>query len=118
MRLPPISLRCDCGADASVPYGERWTCPECGKTYDTTSIPRADVDELAAGVRRYRLLTLGPPLAAALVLVPLAVFVDVSWGFMLFFLTLAYGLFVLPRIRRRARRHVRESTSRWTLEPE
>lgn len=118
MRPPSISLRCDCDASAAVPYGERWTCPECGRTYDTTSIPRIDVDALVAGVRRYRLLTLGPPLAAAAVLVPLAVLVDVSWGFMLFFFTLAYGLFVLPRIRRRARRHVHESTRRWTLKPE
>jgi hypothetical protein len=116
--LPPISLRCDCGASGAVAYGKRWECPSCGKTYDTTTIPKDDVDALASGLRRYRLLTLGPPLALAAVMVPLAVLDDVSWGFLLFFFTLAHGLFVLPRIRQRAHRHVRESTSRWKLEAE
>ena len=31
MREPPITITCDCGTGASLAYGERWTCPTCGK---------------------------------------------------------------------------------------
>jgi len=49
-------LRCDCGADALVAYGERWTCESCGRTYDTTEIPDADFRAIQDLRRRYRLI--------------------------------------------------------------
>ena len=118
VREPPITVACDCGQVAYVRYGDRWECPTCGKTWDTCQIPRADYDRLLQTVRRYRLLALGPPLALAAVLVPLAVLVGTQFAFLLFALVLAYGLFALPRIRERASRTVSESTRSWQLSPE
>ena len=62
VRAPLITIGCDCGASTEVAYGDRWTCPECGRTWDTSQIPAADYDVLLKGVRQYRLLVLGPPL--------------------------------------------------------
>jgi hypothetical protein len=118
VREPPITLACDCGEIAYVPYGRRWECPACGKTWNTGQIPRADYDHLLRTLRRYRLVAIGPPLALAVVLVPLAVLVGIQFAFLLFALVLAYGLFALPKIRRRAARSVSESTRRWQLGPE
>ena len=42
MAAPRITLRCDCGAEALVAFGDRWTCESCGRTYDTAGIPEAD----------------------------------------------------------------------------
>jgi hypothetical protein len=118
VREPPITLTCDCGAITAVSYGDRWTCPDCGKTWDTSHIPRADYDRLLRSIKRYRLLTLGPPVALAAVLVPLAVLVGVQWAFLLFVLVMAHGLLVVPRIRERATESVRSNARQWKLHPE
>jgi hypothetical protein len=118
VRAPPITLTCDCGTGTSVAYGERWTCPDCGRTWDTGQIPREQYDRLLRSVRRYRLLVLGPPLALAAVLVPLAVLVGIQYAFVLFVLVMAHGLLVVPRLRERATESVRSSTRQWQLRPE
>lgn len=121
VRTPLITLSCDCGAQGAqglVALGERWTCPTCGRTYDTSQIPKSDLDELLGAVKRYRLLALGPPVVAAAVLVPLAIYSGLQYAFLLFILMAAWGLMVLPHLRRRAERAVRESVPRWNLRPE
>ncbi|HEX4747048.1 MAG TPA: hypothetical protein VFU99_09215 [Gaiellaceae bacterium] len=118
MRPLPITLQCDCGKLAGVTYGERWTCPDCGKTWDTSQIPREEYDRLLGSVRRYRLLALGPPVALAAVLVPLAIFEGVQYGFLLFVLAMAYGLLVVPRLRAKATQRVMKNTRQWELHPE
>ena len=99
-------------------FGERWTCDSCGRAWDTSKIPREEYDALLDSVRRYRALTVGPPLAFAAVLVPLAVLVNVRFAFLLFVLVLGYGLLVLPQIRRRATLRVLASAPSWKLSPE
>jgi hypothetical protein len=118
VRGPPISIRCECGAAREVPYGERWTCEACGRSWDTGQIPPDEYAALLRPLRRYRLLVLGPPLALAAVLIPLAVLVDVRFAFLLFVLVMGFGLLVVPQLRRRASARVRGSTPRWTLRPE
>lgn len=118
MRPLPITLTCDCGATAEVGYGERWTCADCGRVWDTGQIPATDYQALVRGISRYRLLALGPPLTLAAVLIPLAVLVGIQFAFLLFVLVMAWGLLVVPQIRRRALRHLRESAKAWTLRPE
>jgi len=102
----------------SARYGERWTCPECGKSWDTSHIPREDYDLLLRSVRRYRLLVLGPPLAFAAVLMPLAVVVGVQYALLLFLLLLGWGLLVMPKLRSRATAHVMRNAATWKLSPE
>lgn len=118
MPRPPITLTCDCGSRGQAGFDERWTCPSCGKVYDTGTIPREEYEALVAGVRRYKWLTIGPPLALSAVLIPLAVRVDVRYAFLLFVLVMAYGLLVLPRLRARATAAVTRRTARWKLDAE
>lgn len=118
VRALSITLTCDCGAAASVRYGERWNCPECGKTWDTSQIPREDYDRLVRSVRRYRLLVLGPPVALAAVLIPLTVAVGIQFAFLLFILLMAWGLLVMPQLRSRATARVMRHASTWQLSPE
>jgi hypothetical protein len=118
VRAPLITITCDCGASSGVPYGERWTCDACGKTWDTAQIPAADYEALMRGVRRYRLLVLGPPLVLAAILMPLAAIVGVQYAFLLFILVMGYALLVIPQLRRRASKHMRDSTKSWELRPE
>jgi hypothetical protein len=118
VRTLPITLTCDCGAATSVRFGERWTCPDCGKTWDTSQIPREDYDRLVRSVRRYRLLVLGPPVALAAVLIPLSVVVGIQYALLLFLLLLSWGLLVLPQLRSRATASVMRHASTWKLRPE
>ena len=118
MRGPPITVTCECGQIAYVPYGERWTCPQCSRTWDTSKIPEDDYARLVGSVRRYRLAALGPPLVLAAVLIPLAVLVGLQYGLLLFVLVFAYAIFVLPKVRARATADVRRCTRSWELHPE
>lgn len=118
MREPPITLTCDCGAAASVAYGERWTCSQCGKTWNTNQIPRAEYEALLADIKRYRLLVFVPALALAAILLPLAILVDFRFAFLLFVLEMAFALMVIPPLRRRASVRVLEETPSWRLSPE
>jgi hypothetical protein len=106
MRAPRITLRCDCGADALVAYGERWTCDSCGRSYDTTEIPDADFRAIQDLRRRYRLIGgLGVVLVAAFVLFLPTVL-------------LVWFMYVRPLMRTRYRRRVLELTRSWTLRAE
>jgi hypothetical protein len=118
VREPPITLTCDCGTIGYVRYGERWTCPSCGKTWDTSQIPGAEYGELLGSVRRYRLLTLGPPLVLSAVLIPLAIVSGLQYGLLLFVLVFAYAVFVIPKMRERASASMRRSMRSWELHPE
>ena len=118
MRAPLITITCDCGASVEVPYAERWTCDACGKTWDTGQIPHAEYDALLQGVRRYRLLVLGPPILLAAILVPLAALDGIQYAFLLFVFLMGYALLVIPQLRRRASARMRDSTKSWKLRPE
>jgi hypothetical protein len=118
MRAPDIAITCDCGRVERVPLGDLWTCEECGRSWDTSQIPRDEYDALMRRVRRYSVLIAGPPVALAAILVPLAVVVDVRYAFLLFVLVMAYALLVLPHLRNRARREVLDAAPRWKLRPD
>ena len=53
-RGPPITLTCDCGERRHLHYGERWTCEECGRRWDTNQIPVEQYAALRATQLRYR----------------------------------------------------------------
>lgn len=118
VRAPPITITCDCGALADVAYGDSWTCASCGKTWDTAQIPSSEYDVLIRGVHRYRLVALGPPLLLAAILIPLAVLQGLQFAFLLFVFVMAWGLLVIPQLRRRASSQMRKSTKSWKLRPE
>jgi hypothetical protein len=119
VRAPRITLRCDCGAEALVAFGERWTCESCGRTYDTTGIPDADFRAIQTLRRRYRVFGYaGVTVVAAFVLL-LAI---TAQQFQLFiglpFILLLWFMYVRPLMRSRYRRRVGELTRTWTLRAE
>jgi hypothetical protein len=115
---PPITITCECGAVARVPHGTRWTCDACGRTWDTNQIPRDEYDALVRSTRLYGWLVMGPPLLLVAIFLPLTIFVGVQFAFLLFAFVLAYGLLVVPPLRRRANARVRANRPSWQLKPE
>src|SRR5947209_18127241 len=107
MSGPPIAITCDCGETRSVPYGERWQCETCGRSWNTAQIPADEYAGLLRRVRRHKVEVLVLAAGAAAIFIPLILFVSTRF----IFLTpaaLALCLFmVLPAWRRRYRRTAR-----------
>ena len=119
MKEPAITLRCDCGSEGRAAYGERWTCPSCGRVYDLSQIPSGDYDEIASLDRRYRLG--GWAVMAVLALAVLAValtrqVVPIFAG--LAVAMLSWFLYIKPIVHRRHRRAVAQLTRQWDVKAE
>ncbi len=119
MAAPRITLRCDCGAEALVAYGERWTCASCGRTYDTSSIPAADYDAIQSLRRRYRIFGYaGVSVVAAFVLLLALTAQQFQIFIGLPFILLVWFMYVRPIMRSRYHRRVLELQRTWTLKAE
>ena len=111
---PPITVRCDCGVVEYVPYGESWTCPSCGRRWDTSQIPREEYDGIMRDMRglRVRAMGLGAVIGVAVVLVSL-----ISGGpiFPLALVAMAgWWLLYMPQWRRKVRARARQLPT-WKL---
>jgi hypothetical protein len=117
MRGPPITVRCDCGEIAYVPYGDRWQCPRCSRKWDTNQIPSEDYWGIIKEMRRYRLNVI----VAAVVLGIVLLFLGRYLGARVFPLGVVvaglFSIFYMPRWRRRVRARAR-SLPTWQLRPE
>jgi hypothetical protein len=119
MAAPRITLRCDCGAEAMVAYGERWTCERCGRTYDTNSIPSGDFEAIQAMRRRYRIAGYaGVAFVAALVLLLALTAQEYQLFIGLPFILILWFMYVRPVMRSRYRKRVGELQRTWTLKAE
>jgi hypothetical protein len=119
MKPPLISLTCDCGEQAGVAYGERWTCPGCERMFDTTDIPRGEYDELVSLNRRYRLANWVVVAIMAAIVLAVALtgqLVSIFAGLAVCLVT--WFLYIRPLVHRRHRRAVSGLTRSWNLEAE
>jgi hypothetical protein len=117
MRRPPITVKCECGDSREVPYGERWRCERCGRSWDTNQIPAAEYDGLLRTMRRYRLEAV--VLGAVLVAFFIVLVAVVSQSF-IFLIPVVAGIWLflyLPMWRRKVRRAARNAP-RWELKAE
>ena len=117
MERPPITLTCDCGEKRAVPYGDRWTCEKCRRTWDTNQIPEQDYDAVLRIQRRYRLI---PMLLLAIAIAGAVVFVLMGRALAVVILPLILTLwfmFVRPVQRRRLREQI-AALPEWKLTPE
>jgi hypothetical protein len=114
---PPISIRCECGTEQAVPYGERWTCPSCGRAWNTAQIPAAEYARRNRQMNRFRLEILGFAVVLLVVFVPLVLFVSGSYLFLGIIVGLAWMFLYMPFWRRRVRRAA-ANAPRWELHPE
>lgn len=70
---PPITVTCECGERHELFYGERWTCPVCGRAYDSGQIPADEYAQIRRLQLRYRAvpIALGVTVAALAILLTL-----------------------------------------------
>ena len=115
MRKPPITITCDCGETHQVPYGERWSCERCDRSWNTQQIPAEEYEVLLRRMQRLRLEAIA--LALAAILIPLIVFVERALIFVVPVVAAAWLFIYVPRWRRKTRRAAR-NTPRWELHPE
>ena len=117
MGRPPITITCECGETRRVPYGDRWQCETCGRSWNTLQIPAEEYEGLLRRMRRHKLEVLAAAGLMAAILVPLIVVVSYSFIGVVP-IVMALWLFVfLPFWRRRYHRSAR-GAPRWELHPD
>jgi Flp pilus assembly protein TadB len=117
VRAPPITIACDCGEMKHVPYGERWTCEQCGRRWNTAQIPPDEYWGIMRAMRRMRLSVIGIALGLTLVFGLLALFVSQALFLLLPVVLAGWFIWYMPWWRRKMRRQVR-SLPKWKLHPE
>ena len=107
MKGPPITVKCDCETVERIPYGEAWTCPTCGRRWDTAQIPAEEYAGLMRDMKRFRIEAMVVGLALGLGVFLLAMITDRPI-FPLGLLTVGgWWLLYMPRWRRRVRARAR-----------
>jgi len=118
LKGPPITVTCECGEKRDLPYGERWQCERCGRSWDTGRIPRAQYEEIRRLSLRFRALPIGFGALIAL----LAIFFTLTGNiFSVFFLLpvalTIWFIFLRPLHRKRYRTAI-QALPRWELRAE
>ena len=117
MKGVPITVSCACGQARHVPYGEVWTCEECGRRWNTAQIPRDVYRGIMREMRTYRLVVIGIALGLSVVFGLLAVLVAERLLLLLPIVLAFWFIWFMPWWRRRLRMRTRSLPS-WRLEPE
>jgi hypothetical protein len=112
---PLITVSCECGERHELFYGERWTCPGCGREYDSGQIP---ADEYAQ-IRRVQLRFRAVPIALGLTVAALAITFTLTGNIFGVFLLmpvalLSWFVFIRPTHRKRYRAAIAD-LPRWDL---
>jgi hypothetical protein len=117
-RGPRITLACHCGRKNYVQYGDRWTCEDCGRTWDTRRIPLEEYLELRRVQLRHRRI---PIAVSAIALACIVAFLLLGNGLaglvIVAFALTAWSMFARPLHRRRYREAIARIPS-WDIEPE
>jgi hypothetical protein len=100
-----------------VPYGETWTCEDCGRRWNTAQIPAEDYWGIMRDMRRMRMTVIGIALGFAVIFGLLALFVAESLFLLLPVVLAGWFLGYMPLWRRKLRRKAR-SLPKWKLHPE
>ena len=116
-RGPKITLKCDCGEQQQLQYGERWQCEGCGRTWDTLRIPAADYFAVRRIRRRFLVIPVVMLVAVAATVV-LFILLGRAYGVILGPAALAmWTMYGRPIHRRRLRRAL-DSVPEWKIRPE
>jgi hypothetical protein len=118
MKGAPITVRCDCGEVEHVPYGETWTCPSCGRRWNTGQIASEEYWGIMREMRRYRLEVIAVSVALGVALAITLARVDSRRYFpMVLGVMGVWFLFYMPRWRKKVRARAR-SLPTWQLHSE
>jgi hypothetical protein len=118
VRGPKITVSCRCGEKRYLAYGERWTCEECGRTWDTGQIPADQYAAIRATQLRYRRVPLAISVVALICIVA-GVLVGKALGGLIIVAIVAttWSMFFRPMHSRKYRAALAELPT-WTLTPE
>lgn len=114
--VKPLGLvvTCGCGGLGRVEPGATWSCPSCGRTYETADIPGDEYAAVASEVNRTKLRALAGFAVIAAVFVPLGFVLGaelwITGAVVLAVFYFAYG----PKLKRDVRRIV-GGLPRWTV---
>jgi len=117
MKVPPITVRCDCGVQAHVTYPETWTCEGCGRRWNTAQIPAEEYLGILREMRRFRFTAIGAALVLGGAFSVLALVVSQSFFLLLPPVLAGWYIIYMPLWRKKVRRRAR-SLPTWQLRPE
>lgn len=117
-RGPRITITCKCGEVNYLQYGERWTCPKCGRTWNTLRIPLEQYADIRRTQLRFRRI---PIVISTLSLICIVAFLIVGKPFagliLVAFAATAWSMFARPLHKRRYREALAK-LPRWEIEPD
>ena len=116
LTAPPVQVTCECGQSRSLAYGDRWTCEQCGKRWNTEQIPADEYQALARALRRYQLQSLVFAVVMLAVFAPLTLLVDLRIGITGLIVFFVWAFLLRPRQRQKLLERAR--SPRWQLSPE
>ena len=100
-----------------MPYGETWTCEQCGRRWNTAQIPAEDYWRIMRDMRNYRLAVIGIALGLTVVFGVLALLVAQTLILLLPVVLTFWFIWFMPWWRRRIRTRAR-NLPQWQLTPE
>jgi hypothetical protein len=112
---PPITVTCECGERHELFYGERWTCPACGRSYDSRNIPEHEYAAIRNLQRRFRALPIGLGLAVAALAIVFTLTGNVVGVFFLMPVAIVAWFVFIRQTHRRRYREAIANLPRWDL---
>jgi hypothetical protein len=119
LKGPLLTITCTCGRTRKLRFGDEWTCEDCGRSWDTSRLPRDEYEAIRRLQLRYRML----PVLFGLLVVALAVMFTLTGnaGAVVLLLPLAllcWFQFLRAAHRRRFRNAVATRRREWRLRGE
>jgi hypothetical protein len=112
---PPITVTCECGERHELFYGERWTCPACGRSYDSRNIPEDEYAAIRSLQRRFRALPIAIGIAVAVLAIVFTLTDNIVGVFFLLPVAIiGWFVFIRPSHQRRYREAIAD-LPRWNL---
>ncbi|MGB9184052.1 MAG: hypothetical protein WCB67_08290 [Solirubrobacteraceae bacterium] len=115
---PPITLTCECGEKRYLRYGQRWTCEQCARTWDTSRIPIEQYLAVRQTQLRFRRVPMIISLLALICVIAFIIAGRAFGGLIVVALgATTWSMFFRPMYRRRYRGALAELPS-WQIKPE
>ena len=108
LKGPRITVNCECGQTQYLAYGERWRCPSCGRSYDTSRIPRDQYEVIRQITLRFRMLPIAFGLLVAIAAIVFTLTGNIPGVFFLLPVALVtWFVFIRPFHRKRYREAIK-----------
>ena len=111
-------MACECGERRYLHYGERWTCENCGTTWNTGRIPIEQYAAIRATQLRYRRVPMAISVLALICVVAFIIVGKAVGGLVVVaLLATTWNIFFRPVHKRRYREALAELPT-WKIKPE